>query len=97
MMDPAHNEQAVLSDQVPTPLAGPSEAALNLTSETALSLTLGSLAGKIREPRLRHILAVGPPPSGGCDFRRTRLSGVERRAIGNRHGLVPEWIPILKE
>ena len=37
------------------------------------------------------------PPSRPCDFGRTRLSGVERRAIGNRHGLVPEWIPVLKE
>jgi len=83
MMDPAHNEQAVLSDQVPTPLAGPSEAALNLTSETALSLTLGSLAGKIREPRLRHILAVGPLQAGVATFAApgSPLSNAERLEI----------------
>lgn len=39
MLDPQHEEQAVLSDQVPTPVAGASEAALKLLQGTEVSVT----------------------------------------------------------
>jgi len=58
MMDPAHNEQAVLSDQVPTPIAGPSTAAANLMSETEVSIIQLSQGQLILRRFRKHRLAM---------------------------------------
>ncbi|MDQ2741799.1 MAG: ABC transporter permease [Chloroflexota bacterium] len=58
MMDPTQNEQTILSDQVPTPLAGPSQAALNLTSETEVSIIQLSQGQLIWRRFRKHKLAM---------------------------------------
>ncbi len=60
MIDPAHNQQAVLSDQTPTPIAGPSAAARKYvdTNEVPL-IQLGQGQLIWRRFRKHHLAMIG--------------------------------------